>query len=105
MLGTSIGISLLSTLVSRASQKHWHYLSGHINLYNPQFQLWLQQQQTTAQNPVTMNQLGQTLYQQSNFQAYLDAFHITGAIFLLAIPLALLIKNVPLKEDTPVGGH
>lgn len=105
MLGTSVGISLLSTLVSRSTQRHWHALSGAINTFNPNLKYWLMQQGGSLQDPQTLAILNQTLSAQAGLQGFISAFQIASFALLCIIPLTFLIKNVKLTDDTPTISH
>lgn len=102
MLGSSIGISVLSTLVSRLSQINWNQMRGSLSQFNPNVQQWSQQQNLSLQDPSTLSQLQTTLLQQSSLQAYIDAYHCVAIAFLCVIPLALLTKHVDLNSAGPV---
>lgn len=101
-LGISIGISLLSTLVTRATQTNWNELAGHIYEGNPNLNLWLQAQGQNIHDPHTIATLTQTVANHANMIAFIDAYWITAVGFAVLIPLALMLK--PPKELT-MGGH
>lgn len=42
--------------------------------------------------------IGQQVQTQASFLAYIDVFHVLMLIVLCAIPLALILSNVDLKE-------
>ncbi len=103
MLGTSIGISLLSTLVSRLSQINWSTMGENLNPFNPNLQQWTQQQHLSLQDPSTIEQLQSTLLAQASLQAYIDAYHSVAIVLICTIPLALLTKHVNLNEAAPLA--
>lgn len=102
MLGSSVGISLLSTYVSRKMQLNWSQLGEQINMFNPNFKMWLQQQHLTVHNPVAMAELKNTVASQANMIAFIDAYRLISLILICLIPLVLLLKNVVLKEKMPM---
>lgn len=104
MLGTSVGISLLSTLVTRETQINWNRMGSHINTYNPNLQTWLQSAHLRLNSDLAHQMLGNQLFQQANMQAYLDAYYAIGIAFLCLLPLVLLMKNVDLS-NAQMGGH
>lgn len=104
MLGTSIGISLLSTLVSRETQIIWHRLGGHISKLNPKFHWWLSQSHMSLQQKTTIPILGQQLSQQASMVAFIDAYYAIAIGFVILIPLILMMKRVDLKDVKP-GAH
>jgi MFS transporter, DHA2 family, multidrug resistance protein len=102
MLGTSIGISLMITLVTRETQINWNRLGSNINIYNNNLTRWLQYHHGSIHNAVTLSNLQQTLFAQSYFQAFIDAFHLASIIFLIMIPLIFLMKNVKLDKNAEI---
>lgn len=100
LLGTSIGLSLLITLVSRQTQKIWNSLSGHITVYSHNLHLWLYQQHLTLNNPQAISTLQKTVAQQASLQAFIDAFYICGIVFILIIPVILCMQKVDLTENS-----
>ncbi len=105
MLGTSIGISLLSTLVSRTTQINWNALSSHITIYNPNLHQWVASQQLTFLHPIGINRLGLIAQQQASMLGFLDGFRVIAIIFILLIPLLLTLKTIELRSDTSVTSH
>ncbi len=104
MLGTSIGISLLSTLVSRMTQVSWHSLGSHITHFNNNLTLWLQHQHLRTLSGPALARLGNTISSQASMIAFVDAFKVISIVFLLLIPLVWLLKSVKLDSNTP-GAH
>jgi DHA2 family multidrug resistance protein len=49
--------------------------------------------------------IGQQVQTQASFLAYIDVFHVLMLIMLCAIPLALILSNVDLKEGGGSGMH
>jgi DHA2 family multidrug resistance protein len=49
--------------------------------------------------------IGQQVQTQASFLAYIDVFHVLMLIVLCAIPLALILRNVDLKEGGGGGMH
>ncbi|PIQ43547.1 MAG: MFS transporter [Gammaproteobacteria bacterium CG11_big_fil_rev_8_21_14_0_20_46_22] len=102
-LGVSIGISLLSTLVTRATQTNWNQLSEHVYSGNSALNVWLQAHNATLQNPQTIARLGELVANQANLIAFSDAYWITAIGFTALIPLAFFLK--PPKALTMGAGH
>lgn len=96
MLGTSIAISLSSTLVSREIQVNWNRLGGFLNPFSQNAQWWAQKQHLALQAPQTVAQLSQVLYRQAHISAFVDAYLGIALTFALLIPLLGLIKKVEL---------
>lgn len=104
MLGTSIGISLLSTLVTRETQINWDQMGSHVTVFNPNLQTWLIQTHMHLQNPQTSVVLSQQLSAQAGMAAFLDAYLVIALAQLLLIPLVLLMKSVDLS-GAKMGAH
>ena len=98
MLGTSIGISLLSTLVSRQTQIQWHRLGGHISIFNAGLTHWLARTHMTLKNPSTAAILQQQLHQHASLQAFIHAYQVIVVCLLILIPLVWRLK--PVKFST-----
>lgn len=102
MLGTSIGISLLSTLVSRTTQINWNALSNHITLYNPNLHQWFALQHLKFLDPVGVKRLSSIVQQQANMLGFLDGFRAITIIFILLIPLLLTLKTIELRSNSSI---
>ncbi len=103
MLGTSIGVSLLSTLVSRMTQTNWNELGVNISRLSNNLRLWLQGAHMTLRNQTTPAVLSQQLHAQASMIAFLDAYLVIAIAFILLIPFVLLMKTVVLKEGMESG--
>ncbi len=99
MLGSSIGISLLSTLVSRESQINWNRLGGHITPFSNNLRLWLTSQHLTLSDKISAPILSNTLLKQANMIAFIDAYFLIAIVLILLIPFVWMMKTVELKED------
>lgn len=92
-IGVSVGISIMSTLITRESQINWHQLSKGLTVHNSNFMHWLAQQHWTLHNPIALQQLAQDLMNQSGMIAFIDAFYAVGWFFVLLIPALWLFRN------------
>jgi len=101
-IGSSVGISFVTTLVARREQFHQQTLGDHLSASSPM------SQQAFAQltpflahqgaDPVTAaHKAGSLIYQRLQQQAallsYSDAFYLMGIFFLANIPLVLLMRG------------
>ncbi len=102
-LGSSMGISLISTLLSRETQINWHRLSGHLSLANENFHAWLQSQQGVLTNAQSLQYLGNILEQQASSVAFIDCFHLIALSFLGMLPLLFLLQKA--KQTAPTTIH
>jgi len=92
-LGSSIGISMLSTIIARETQINWNRLGGNINPFNNNLQLWLNHQGWQLHDPAALSILQNTLAAQSRMIAYVDSFWIIGLSLILLIPFIFFIKK------------
>lgn len=105
MLGTSIGISLLSTLVSEESQINWNTLSAHINRFSDPLQHWLALQHEHLFNPMAIEKLARIVNEGATLQAFIDAYYAVAIAFLLLIPWVWFFHLVDLRKNAPLSAH
>jgi DHA2 family multidrug resistance protein len=101
-VGSSAGISILTTVLTRAQQFHWNQLGGHLNPFNPALHEWLAARGTTLNDPFAVQVLGLELTRHSSMLAFIDAFRLVSLSFLLLAPLVFLIKR-PGSHATQAG--
>ncbi|MBV9299422.1 MAG: MFS transporter [Verrucomicrobia bacterium] len=100
-LGGSVGISAITTMVSRGTQTHQGLLVDHLSQYNPVFNEHIAKLQAAL-----ASQIGsvaahnhayaltyQRLLQQSALGAYVDQFRLLVIVCLLCGPLVFLFKK------------
>lgn len=92
-LGISIGVSILSTLISRETQANWNRLGGHINVYNPNLTYWLNHQHWNLHDPLTLGTLQEQLAGQAAVIAFNDVFWLVAITFFALIPLIFMLKK------------
>jgi DHA2 family multidrug resistance protein len=107
-IGGSVGISFVTTLLDRRTQKHVSDLMSHLTSANAQFQAMLQ---ATAQNLMAHGTSSadaqkqaygvvQNLVQrQATMLAYIDNFHLLAYVILAMVPTVFLMK----KTKSSVG--
>ncbi len=94
-LGSSIGISILSTILATQSQRSWHNLSGNIHFGNVAFTKWLHANHFTWSNPFSHARIAMLISQQSSMISFNDAYWIIGVLFFLVTPFVFLMKKPP----------
>jgi DHA2 family multidrug resistance protein len=104
MLGSSIGISLLSTLVSRETQINWNRFGGHINRFNNNLHHWLSAQHLTLTNPRTYGMLANTVHRSASMVAFVDAYILIAGILMLTVPLIFFLETVDMSS-AEFSGH
>jgi DHA2 family multidrug resistance protein len=110
-LAGSVGISLVTTMVTRKAQIHQATLVTHASPYDPAYQIAAQKAQAalaaqvgTAQAPAMADgMIYQSMSQQCYMLAYVDVFLWLALVCFLAIPLVILLKRVIAKG--PVLAH
>jgi DHA2 family multidrug resistance protein len=100
-IGSSAGISILATVLSRSEQGAWNQLGGHINSFNPALHSWLQSNGMTIANPTAPILLAGQLGNQATMIGFLDSFWFVTWSFILLAPLVLFIK--PQKQAAPLA--
>lgn len=101
MLGTSIGISIFSTLLTRMTQVNWNDLGANLTPFSPNLHSWLQGQHSSLQNLQTVSNLQTTLGQQAQMIAFNDCFFMIAITLLALIPCVFIMKNIKLTGKTP----
>jgi DHA2 family multidrug resistance protein len=112
-LGGSVGISFVTTLLARQSQKHLNMLSHNASPGNPPFErtrsalagAW---QHFGGAKPDAMNHAGAQIYGMAQIQArllaYVDVIWIMVAVTVILIPLPFIMRR-PQKVGPPPPAH
>ena len=110
-IGGGIGISIVTTMLSRGAQVHQANLVRTMTATNPQFQQSLHGMTAhfaQSMDPVQAKQtalalLGSQLDQQANLMAYIDNFRLLGVLCLVCVPLALFLRRQrAVARDVPM---
>jgi DHA2 family multidrug resistance protein len=109
-IGASVGISFVTTMLTRRAQFHQAELSAHASTFNPQFNAAIANtaQSFAASGPVVaQHQAYGAVYgnilRQSVMMSYLDNFWILGVAAVAVIPFVFLMKRPP--RGGPVAAH
>ena len=105
MIGTSVGISIVSTLISHGNQVSWHDMGSHINRFNTNVQNWLAHQGLSHLTPLAIGRLSQTLSAQSGIQSFINVYYALGYVFLLLIIPVIFIKPVNMTGQDLTAAH
>jgi DHA2 family multidrug resistance protein len=101
-IGSSVGISFVTTFVARRSQFHQSILVAQVTPYNQQFRTLLGQagdwMAKAGSDPFTANRQGMAaiygiLQQQASLLSFVEAFHIMAILYLLCTLLILIMKK------------
>ena len=94
-IGSSIGISIVQTLVTRNTQIAHAGLAANVTVFNPAIRPMLQ----NGSN-LNMALLDQTINQQASMIAYLNDFKLMFVATLLVVPLILLIRPATVSSGS-----
>jgi DHA2 family multidrug resistance protein len=101
-IGGSVGISFVTTMLDRRTQKHLSDLMGHLSSSNAQFQATLrgmaQQFVSHGSSPADAQRQAYAMIQnavqrQATMLSYLDNFHFLGYAILAMLPMVFLMKK------------
>ncbi len=96
-IGSSVGISFVTTMVARRSQFHQARLSEGITPYNPAVQHAMHSIGNAigagAENVRTIGVIYGRVLRQAAAMSYLEMFHLLGVLFLFMLPLVWLMQR------------
>ncbi len=106
-IGGAIGMSLVSTMISRCGQMHQYSMVGYLNPLNQVFQMKVKTMTAALAKynaiPIAEYKANYLMYaellKQSYLWAFMDAFRIFGLVCLLIIPILLLMKSSEKQTD------
>ncbi|MDA8361956.1 MAG: MFS transporter, partial [Gammaproteobacteria bacterium] len=99
-LGGSVGIALISTIITEYTQTGWNQIGGHITPYDPAIQTFLHATGLVSA-PRTWAILGAVLGQQAAMRGILDALVFVFWSFLGMIPIVLFMPAAKQSPSTP----
>jgi len=97
-IGSSIGISIVTVMLTHNLQVNHAELSTHISPFNPALDAI--SPMARSGDPTALYQLDQLVNQQSLMIAYIDDFKLMMLVTLAAIPLALFLRK---PKAAPAG--
>ncbi|QTR47784.1 DHA2 family efflux MFS transporter permease subunit [Thiothrix litoralis] len=92
-IGSSVGISVATAILSHADKMSQSGLSAHITASNPAVTQWLATQHLTLNSPQAISTLASALQQQALMVAFNDTFWVVMLSFVALAPLLLLIRR------------
>ncbi|OYU80127.1 MAG: MFS transporter [Flavobacterium sp. BFFFF1] len=113
-LGGSFGIAIITTFITRYTQKHRVDMVSHLDGSRIEVQQRLQMTQrafeskgfSTSEAIAKANQaLDYTVLKQSTVLSYMDIFLYLGILFLCCIPIILFVKRGKTKVDMSEAMH
>jgi DHA2 family multidrug resistance protein len=90
-IGSSIGISIVATILTRHTQIAWNQIGAHIQPFNAALSPYLARLQLAPTDPQAAAVLAQELGRQAEMVALLDAFTLIMWSFVAMAPLILLL--------------
>ena len=104
-IGSSMGISFVTTELARRSQFHQARLAESISVYNPAVRQDLQSLgQAAGGTQQGIGALYGEVLRQASLMSFLELFYILGVLFLLVIP-AVLVMRKPAHHREAAGVH
>ena len=113
-IGSSMGISFVTTWVARRSQFHQSRLSADISVFNPQTQQAIDQaramfmQQGADWSTATQRAIASvygTVQQQAALLSFIDVFYLMALLFLVLVPLVFLMRKPKQGQGATVNVH
>jgi len=104
-IGNAVGITLLTTYLSRDAQANWNILGSHLQSTGTNLTHWLRVQHLSLNDPHAMMRLGNELSLQANFIAYLHSFQIATIVLLIALVMILFLKTPKQQLFETVAAH
>jgi DHA2 family multidrug resistance protein len=98
-IGSSIGISIVSVLLTRNAQINHVELSAFINPFNPN--LWAAMPAAAGGDPTALSRLDGLVNQQALMISYINDFKLMMIVTLFALPLVLLLRK---PRHAPAAG-
>jgi DHA2 family multidrug resistance protein len=110
-IGSSIGISFVTTQIARRSQFHQVRLTEAINQYNPAVQRYLSTLDGltgTGSSAAASTRSAGLLYgqvmRQASAMSFLDLFHLLGILFLVVAPIVWIMRR-PRQKPVAQSAH
>jgi DHA2 family multidrug resistance protein len=107
--GSSLGVALVTTLLTRSTQIHQAVLVQHVNAYDSPTTAalgWMAHavgsSDPTAGPRIALQMLYGLVQQQAAMLAYLDQFRRFGLLVLLIVPLVFLLRRPVIEAGVPL---
>lgn len=92
-IGSSVGISIVTTAFTRETQVAWNQIGGSITPFNPAVTTYLSGLSLTPQSPAGAAVLAAELARQATMRAFIDGFMLVTVSFILMFPLIFLLSG------------
>ncbi|MGE5130132.1 MAG: hypothetical protein ACM3IK_10900, partial [Sphingomonadaceae bacterium] len=91
-VGSAIGISVVSTYLTRATQAQWELMRGQVTPFNGAAAQYLQGLHLAPTSPLGVQLLAQAVGDQARLTAFVDALWLITASFAAMLPLLFLVR-------------
>ncbi len=98
-IGSSIGISIVTTVMTRMSQVNWNTLAGYMHPYNNNMMNYLSPLGIHTPNSQAAALLGMQVGTQASMMAMIDAFYLVACSFVVVAPMLLLLRKGKSQVD------
>jgi MFS transporter, DHA2 family, multidrug resistance protein len=102
-MGFALGISVVTTLMTRQTQIVWNQLGGHVQKFNPAVTHYLQQLHLAPTDPRAAALLTSEVARQAQMTALVDVFQFITWSFILMLPLVLILRKRKASDLAAVG--
>lgn len=102
-IGSSIGISIVTVMLTRNMQVNHAELSAFINPFNPALRAI--SPGAASGDPTALSQIDQLVNAQALMISYINDFKLMMIVTLCAIPLALLLRKPSAAPAAPAAAH
>jgi DHA2 family multidrug resistance protein len=92
-IGAAVGISAVTTIMTRQAQVLWNELSANVTRYNPSLLAYLHGLHLQPADPKALAIVAAQLGLQAQMGAIIDVFAVTAWSFVLMLPLVLLLRR------------
>jgi DHA2 family multidrug resistance protein len=102
-LGSSIGVSIVTALLTQYTQINHEILGAHVTPYNPMMQAPMLPSMWDPSTPAGVAALNAAVTQQAATIAYLNDFRLMMYVVLLALPMLLLLRKPARSRAAPAA--
>ena len=92
-IGAAVGISAVTTIMTRQAQVLWNELGANVTRFNPSLLEYLRGLHLQPSDPRALAIVASQVGQQAQMGAIIDVFAVTAWSFLLMLPLVLLLRR------------
>jgi DHA2 family multidrug resistance protein len=92
-MGSAIGISAITTMLTRQGQVAWNELGGHIHKFDPAVLAYLRPLHLAPTDPLAVGIMAGEVARQAEMLAMVDMFKLIAWSFLWMLPLVLVLRR------------